>query len=292
MSYFLYRHIRPDLNVPFYIGIGTKRDKETSIKKQYHRAFHINGKYRSRSTWWERVFNVNNGQIDVEIMFESDNLSDIQAKEKEFISLYGRRDNNKGTLVNLTDGGEGVFGLKMSDENKRKMSERQTGKPSHRKGIKSSEETKEKIRQANLGKKQSEETKMKKSLATKGRVKSAEHLRKIIESNKNRDYSKQKRTPCSEAKKAKLRISLKGKNTGPQTKEHIKKRRIGLIIYRATTDKIVRSPETIEKLRIINTGRKCSDETKAKMSSSRKKFLNEHPIYREIAIRNLKRKKW
>ena len=42
-------------------------------------------------------------------------------KEIELISLIGRLDENNGTLCNLTNGGEGTSGYKMSDETKEKI---------------------------------------------------------------------------------------------------------------------------------------------------------------------------
>ena len=41
-------------------------------------------------------------------------------KEIEFIKLYGRKDNNTGILVNLTDGGEGTLGVIVSERNFKK----------------------------------------------------------------------------------------------------------------------------------------------------------------------------
>lgn len=49
------------------------------------------------------------------------------------------------------------------------MSEAKRGKPSPRKGAKLSEETKQKLREANLGKKHSCETRMKMSSSAKGK---------------------------------------------------------------------------------------------------------------------------
>ena len=116
-------------------------------------------------------------------------------KEKEFISLYGRKDKNKGSLCNLTDGGDGCLGriVTFSEESKRKMSEaRKDKKPyiitdeirknlsiaakkrgiskehlakmnkarvnfTHRKGIPHTEETRKKMSDSRIGIKKSEE---------------------------------------------------------------------------------------------------------------------------------------
>ena len=62
-----------------------------------------------RNQMWERV-NSKHGRI-VEIVEQ--NLQEWYAfeLEKDLISLYGRRDDKYGTLVNLTDGGEGPSGV-------------------------------------------------------------------------------------------------------------------------------------------------------------------------------------
>ena len=91
---YVYRHIRHDKNQPFYIGVGLSNDN-------YFRAYQKSK--TKRSSYWH---NISKYGYDVEILF--DGLSKDQAieKEKEFIKLYGRADNNTGILCNLTDGGE------------------------------------------------------------------------------------------------------------------------------------------------------------------------------------------
>lgn len=91
---YVYRHIRHDTNQPFYIGVGLTNDN-------YFRAYQKSK--TKRSSYWH---NISKNGYDVEILF--DNITNEQAleKEKEFIKLYGRSDNNTGILCNLTDGGE------------------------------------------------------------------------------------------------------------------------------------------------------------------------------------------
>ncbi len=100
-NHYVYRHIRKDTGEPFYIGIGTKSDKQS----EYHRA---NSKHK-RNDFWKSV--VNKADYEVEILLESNDYDFIKQKEIEFIALYGRRDLGKGTLVNMTDGGDGVIGV-------------------------------------------------------------------------------------------------------------------------------------------------------------------------------------
>lgn len=107
-KYFLYRHIRNDKNEVFYVGVGTKRKKS-----QYERAF----SKRNRNKYWNNIINITNYSID--IIFECDSEYEIYEKEKEFILLYGRKDLKTGTLVNLTNGGEGLKGYDNSEKHKK-----------------------------------------------------------------------------------------------------------------------------------------------------------------------------
>lgn len=90
---YLYRHIRLDKNEPFYIGIGSDSNFERAKTKL------------SRNVFWKRI--VDKTDYLIEIMFENLSWEDACKKEKEFIQLYGRRDLHMGTLVNLTNGGDG-----------------------------------------------------------------------------------------------------------------------------------------------------------------------------------------
>ena len=126
---------------------------------------------------------------------------------------------------NLTSGGEGCAGLAVS------------------------EETREKLRQANLGKKASEETRMKQSIALTGRKLSPEHLAASTRAKLGR--------PRSESMKAKMRVVSTGRIASEETR-----RKIGLA---SLGHKL--SPEAVEKIRQANIGKRHSEETKAKISA-------------------------
>jgi len=104
---YVYRHIRLDKNEPFYIGIGSD--------KTYHRA----NKKSQRNIHWKRV--VAKTDYEVEIMLDDLTWKEACEKEKEFIKLYGKSDSG-GILTNMTDGGDGVLGLRFSEESKKKIS--------------------------------------------------------------------------------------------------------------------------------------------------------------------------
>lgn len=99
----LYRHIRQDKNEPFYIGIGESED----------RAYQIKGRTRA----WK---NIAKKGYNVEVLFDNLTWEEACEKEVEFIALYGRRDKKTGTLVNMTDGGEGTVGYRHTVKTKEK----------------------------------------------------------------------------------------------------------------------------------------------------------------------------
>lgn len=105
MEFYLYRHIRLDKNVPFYVGIGRKTNSFFKTQKsEYKRAFSNN----QRNFLWKRIVNITDFQV--EIIYESNCELEIKKKEKEFIEIYGRKDLKTGTLCNFTNGGDGRLG--------------------------------------------------------------------------------------------------------------------------------------------------------------------------------------
>ena len=109
---YLYRHIRLDKNEPFYIGIGS------DSKGKYTRS---NNKTK-RNEHWKNIAKITPYKID--IMLDDISWEEANKKEIEFIALYGRRDLNKGTLVNLTNGGDGTLGMVFTDKHKDKISKK------------------------------------------------------------------------------------------------------------------------------------------------------------------------
>lgn len=100
---YVYRHIREDLNVPFYVGYGKDN------KGAYTRANTKHG----RSKYWKNIVSKTNYKVDI-VYDNIDCLNELKQKEIEFIALYGRRNLGLGTLVNLTDGGDGGKGVKQT----------------------------------------------------------------------------------------------------------------------------------------------------------------------------------
>lgn len=151
---YVYRHIRLDKNEPFYIGIGSDN--------KYYRA---NSK-KKRSDFWNKIANLS--EYRVEILLDDITYDEAKEKEKEFISLYGRKNLNKGTLCNLTDGGDGTLGYVVPKEKSDRLN-------AINRGRKHTEEWKQDRRNRfsgknhpMWGKKFTEESKLKMSLSRRG----------------------------------------------------------------------------------------------------------------------------
>jgi hypothetical protein len=145
---YIYRHIRLDKNEIFYIGIGSDN------KEEYERAY----SKKDRNKHWHNIAKFG---YEVEIILDDLTWEEACSKEIEFIKLYGRKDLNEGTLVNMTDGGEGTIGIVITEESRKRISESIKGRKltlEHRNKISNSlkdkpqsDSKKEKCRLANLG---------------------------------------------------------------------------------------------------------------------------------------------
>ena len=128
---YVYTHTRLDTNEVFYVGISTQDN--------YRRA----SRTAQRSDFWKNVIKKTGWRVD--IVFDNLTWEEACDKEKELISLYGRKDLGVGTLVNHTNGGDGSYGRVYSNETRIKMG-------LNRKGKRCTEEHKEKTRKSMLGK--------------------------------------------------------------------------------------------------------------------------------------------
>lgn len=169
---YVYRHIRLDKNEPFYIGISSDSNPNRANSNL------------NRNKFWHNI--VNKTPIRVDILFDNISYEEAKEKEKEFILLYGRKDLGTGSLVNMTSGGEGVLGMVVTEDVRKRISEN------------------------NKGKKQSEETKKKISLARKGFRHTDEVKRRLSEMKKGKKMPN--RSPMSEEARRKMSESRKGKS--------------------------------------------------------------------------------
>jgi len=136
----VYRHRRLDNNTVFYIGLGNSK-----------RPFSKN----NRSVYWKNI-TLTHG-YSVEIVAENLTKEDACELEEFLIQEYGRKDLGKGSLVNMTDGGDGVFGRSLE-------ALARIGKSSS---------------DRNKGKAKSEAHKLKISKSLKGRKRTGENIYKL-----------------------------------------------------------------------------------------------------------------
>jgi hypothetical protein len=168
--FYVYEHWRLDRDECFYVGKGRGR-----------RAYARDG----RNTHWANIVSkLERTGFGYEVRLVSTGMSEQEAFQLEVERISFWKD--KVELCNKTNGGDGVSGFVMSDETKRKMSEKAKGRP----GVKSM-----------LNRKHSEETRLKMSLAHKGKKKSLDHSAKVGAAHKGRKLSEEHKAKMSQAKK-------------------------------------------------------------------------------------------
>jgi len=146
-KYSVYIHISPSNK--YYVGITSQKPE--------HRWWNGNG-YKRNKYFYAAIQKYGWNNFIHKVIAE--NLSECDAKNLE-ISLIKKLDSsNKEHGYNITLGGEGQYGMIVSDETRRKLSNSLKGQKTHL-GINHSESTKLKISLSRTGKTHSEETKHK-----------------------------------------------------------------------------------------------------------------------------------
>lgn len=154
--FYVYIHRRLSDNKPFYVGKG-----------KGNRAFSSSG----RNSYWKNTKDKHG--FSVELVFE--NLSEEEAFQCEKDTITEFRYFGY-PLTNMTDGGEGLSGVKQSAETIHKRVLKNTGK-------KRTEATKSLISNALKGKVMSAETRSRLSEINKGRLRSEEAVNKTAKAN-------------------------------------------------------------------------------------------------------------
>jgi hypothetical protein len=95
------------------VGIGIN-------SKTCERAYRKHG-----SKWWKKI--VSKTEYRIDILHEDISWEKACEEEIRLIKLHGRRDLGMGTLVNMTDGGEGTLGRIKSAEEIEKISGKNNG---------------------------------------------------------------------------------------------------------------------------------------------------------------------
>jgi hypothetical protein len=240
MSFYAYVYRDPSRNMePFYVGKGTG-------KRAYR---HTSKKDTSQMARRLAAMKVNGIEPDIEIIRAIDE-SHAFFLESCLIELFGRRDLKIGTLLNMTDGGEGTSGRVASDASKSKTANSLTG-------VKHTPERRAKISASRKGKKLSPEARVKMSESQKARLACPVLRVRIAEKSRGRKHTAESI--------AKLSAAKMGHATSPETRAKISAAGKGRVV----------SLETRAKISVASKGRAHSPETRARISASKKRHHGE-----------------
>lgn len=201
---YVYAYIDTKLALPIYIGKGQNARAFDHLKRQDQHHFVNTIKKMIRE------------ENPPQIKFLIDDIDEEFAHliEVEAIALYGRKDKGTGSLLNMTDGGEGTSGYKFTDVQKANMSKAKRGQ-------KYSATASASFRAASIGRTYSNERNLKVSTSLKGHIVTDETRMKISMANKiamtgpgnprfNKSHSAETRD--------KIRKSRVGKSLSAETK--------------------------------------------------------------------------
>jgi group I intron endonuclease len=177
--------IKNKVNGKEYVGL-TKRTIDSRWKQHIQESLRL-GSWEYNTPLGNAIKKYGKDSFDISILKECGSILELKEEEKRFISV--RKSLSKYGGYNLTEGGDGRFGYKLS------------------------EETKNKLRSFNLGKKMSKESKEKMSIAAKirtfgkpspmeGKKHTEDAKYKISEAGKGRVHSEETRKKRSESMKA------------------------------------------------------------------------------------------
>lgn len=264
-DYYVYVLFRRDNGQPFYIGYGKGRrwlDHEQEARC-------APGRHRRNNHKINIILSMLRDGLDVPKIkiAEHLNISDAQNTEKAFIAAIGRYPN--GPLVNLTDGGEGVPGL--PEGTRQKFSASNRGKiptPEHRAKISAG------IR--NALSKTDPDILQDRWDARIGRIRSIAAIEKTRAALIGVPHSPERRAANSagqkkSAKNKALIVALAELNRGSTWSDEQREKIL------EARDKSEACKNHMQRLHTLQTGRKRSDETKAKISAGIRRWLATRP---------------
>lgn len=201
--FYVYEHWRLDRDECFYVGKGKGK-----------RAYNLNGRNSHHRAIMKKLGREGSG---MEVRMVAVGLTEREAFDLEIARIAFWRGIG-ADLANMTAGGDGVSGLSMSIEARKKMSDAKRGMPG---------------KKTMLGKKHSPETKAKMSAAHAGVKKSPDHAAKVGERHKG------KKVFHSEETRKKMSASRIGKTASDATRE---KMRAAWVIRRAAQHELGDAP--------------------------------------------------
>lgn len=186
--FYVYEHWRLDRDECFYVGKG-----------KGNRAYNMRDRNAHHRAIMEKLSREGSG-MEVRMVATGMTEDEAFALEIERIAFWRAAG---ADLANKTNGGDGISGLKMSDEAKAKMSAAKAGRPGMvtMLGRKHSDETKKKMSDAHKGVKKSPEHAAKVGLRHKGKT--------VSHSQETRDKMSKSRTgtKMSESARANMRAA-------------------------------------------------------------------------------------
>ena len=113
------------------------------------------------------------------------NLPSLEGAVSNVIKKYGRKNLNEGSLCNMTDGGDGIWNCKRSEETKKKLSEQKKGDKNPQYGKTPSKETLIKRSLSLSGLKRSDVAKKRQSINSGSFLLSIENVASLIKCSLN-----------------------------------------------------------------------------------------------------------
>lgn len=229
--------LNPGQGQPFYVGKGSN-GRVNEHRKEAKALLHKSGRKSIKVTIIHKLWKQG---LDFKEDIIHNNLIEQEAfvYEIQMIAIYGRVNNKTGCLANLTDGGEGQHGAIRSNEMKQKLREAHIGK-TH------TDETKKEMSESRKGKGVGTDNPMYGRKHTKEFI---EKLRQINIGKNNKMYGKKRPDvsemnrnrinpnlgkPMTEEQKLKISEAHKGLRHTEETKQRLRNR----IVTRETKDKL------------------------------------------------------
>jgi group I intron endonuclease len=241
--------IKNTVNNKIYIGSAVNIDKrwlqhKHSLKEGKHHSCLLQ---RAWDKYEEKDFKF-------EIIQVVTDPEHLLSYEQVYLDYYKSYEKDRG--YNICKVAGSPYGLRRSEETKQKMREA-------KKNI--SQETKQKLREVNIGRKHSDETKQKRNEALTGKKRSEQTIQKMREVNIGRKHTDE----------TKQKIRETAKNISEETRQKMREAKYNISeetrnkMSEAGKNKII-SEETKQKMSKSRTGKKLSEETKRKISEKLK----------------------